>query len=469
MSIELNNVALTFVGDGQTREFDVNIEGVAPHRDRYEPFALFTVTNVISNPEGTPPPMHGPAGDRTMLRYGVDYTYTANGENENAAHNLFYNSFTVNLFNPLPAGVVLVAVRTTAVRSISRYTMDKTPPRQVELDFDNVIKILQEQGYTFDSILKWIEWANSEFERIHDEFDDVLHVGDPVSAHAPQHAEDGIDPVTPEMIGALREAPSDGNIYAATTAEDGTPGWVRLFNQNGYLTATVVVQTFFFTGDGVSTEFGVSIAHTLNTDTIQAIVYDDDTGTRVHFPTTVPDRNTIVLNSAIAYPAGRKFRCMLYGNGRIDPAWFKDVVKYPQETPATEWVINHGMHNSTPIVLVLNKDNPNQIEVPEIDYANATPDSITLRFFKETAGTAVLYGWVGEVVAFKRAPYYEKFENATDLVLNHNLGEKKPTVLVLAPGNVVVTPDIDYEGASLDQIVLHFAVPQTGEAWIGVR
>ncbi len=71
MSIDLNNVKLAFVGDGQTASFDVTIEGVGPHRDGYTPFAAVTV-----KPE---------TGERTTLQYGVDYTYVANGENREKA------------------------------------------------------------------------------------------------------------------------------------------------------------------------------------------------------------------------------------------------------------------------------------------------------------------------------------------------------------------------------------------------
>ena len=221
-------------------------------------------------------------------------------------------------------------------------------------------------------------------------------------------------------------------------------------------------------------EFGLPLKHTLDTVFVQAVVYEAATGRRVHFPVTVPDKNTVILQSAVPIPAGEKYRCMMYGMGRIDPAWLKDVVTHPQDTTATEWVINHGMRNRNPLILVLNRER--QIVVPDIDYKNATPDSITLRFpYNEEngvpgcSGVAILYGWVGENIEIRRKPYSETFTDKKELVIHHGLGTTRPTVLVLGAGNTLISGDIDYENATGEEIVIRFAKPRSGEVWIGAR
>jgi len=449
--IRTDVVKLAFIGDGMTKSFDVLIEGIPIAPEGSDNFAVSLVVDDEV---------------QRILEYGVDFQYIANFNARG-----FSESITLTLTDPLPTGNQIVVVRTTPIIGVSQYPDSGIPPKKVERDFDHVIMILQELGYRIEKLeidlAKEIEERIEADEEIQEQLDNKINRDEPLPAHAEQHREGGFDQLTPEMIGALRKAPNTGRIYGATTT-DGTPGWVELLFPGGALSATTIVQTSAFVADGQSTEFGVSVTHVLNTNHVNAIVYDDETDRRVHFAVEVPSVNAVILKSKVIQPAGRRFRVLLYAPGRIDPGWFRDRFDFVQSAPSTEWIINHDMHNSRPMVLVL--DDQMNVQVPAIDYQNATEDSIALRFFSPVAGTAHLYGWMGGDIQLRNKPYYHsQFDASAEWAIPHNLGDYRPTVLVLDPNGAVITPDIDYAEATVNEIVLRFAKPRTGTAIIGVR
>lgn len=291
MSIDLNNVKLTFAGDGQTKNFDVNIEGVGPHRDGYTPFALFAV-----KPE---------VGERTTLQYGMDYTYVANGENANAAHNLFYNSFTINLFNPLPAGVVLVVIRTTAVKSVSRYTMDKTPPRQVELDFDNVIKILQEQGYDIKELREALDAEIAERKEV----DAAL--ADSIAAEARERvkADAALAGAIKDEARERKEADDalgeriDSLVDFGNIQQQIMDAAEIIQNASGKLQGSV--KTIYFISDGAATSYRIP-GPMLGRD-IPLMAFDVATRRRIWFAEKTETDGSVALELAVPLPAGTRF------------------------------------------------------------------------------------------------------------------------------------------------------------------
>ncbi len=129
--ITTNIIERRFAGDGLTTAFPVDIEGIpdAPEGARHVAVSLVDA-----------------AGAETPLEYGADFSLAA------VIVNGFSKAITVTLAAPLAAGLTLVVRRTTPVLSISSYPDDRTPPRQVERDFDNVVKILQEQGTGFAEV-----------------------------------------------------------------------------------------------------------------------------------------------------------------------------------------------------------------------------------------------------------------------------------------------------------------------------
>lgn len=124
-----------FSGDGMTASFPVDIEGIPDAPGGAGHLALSVMDA---------------GGETETLAYGVDFSYAA------VVVNGFSKSVVVTLAAPLPVGDILVVRRTTPITSISSYPDDKTPPRQVERDFDNVVKIMQEVDAKTESMADMI-------------------------------------------------------------------------------------------------------------------------------------------------------------------------------------------------------------------------------------------------------------------------------------------------------------------------
>ncbi|MCD7897306.1 MAG: hypothetical protein LUG50_11630 [Planctomycetaceae bacterium] len=135
-----------FTGDGLTVSFPADIEGIP---DAPVGAVHVSVSVLDSNNEKKP------------LSYGADFSYTAK------IVNGFSKSIVVTLNTPLRKGETLIVRRTTPVLSISSYPDDKTPSKQVERDFDNVIKIVQEYDGRIEEIEEAIPPILSEIESLH--------------------------------------------------------------------------------------------------------------------------------------------------------------------------------------------------------------------------------------------------------------------------------------------------------------
>lgn len=116
--------------------------------------------------------------------------------------------------------------------------------------------------------------------------------------HADKHAADGSDPVTPESIHAKRIPPDTGKNYLGNHH-----GWVEYVDDIvGGSGASVISQTHYFTGDGLSLEF--TIRHPYNTLNVSVATYNADTGERIIVSEKVVDASTVVLKTISPIAAG---------------------------------------------------------------------------------------------------------------------------------------------------------------------
>ncbi len=144
--ITTSTIERRFTGNGVAVTFPVDIEGIpdAPVG------AAHLAVSVVD----------GSGGERALV-YGADFSYAA------TVANGFSKSVVVTLTAPVPAGATLVVRRTTPIVSISSYPDDKTPSRQVERDFDNAIKIMQEVDAKIEGVAAEIPPILEDLSSLH--------------------------------------------------------------------------------------------------------------------------------------------------------------------------------------------------------------------------------------------------------------------------------------------------------------
>ncbi|MCD8350089.1 MAG: tail fiber protein [Planctomycetaceae bacterium] len=144
--ITTSTIERRFTGNGVAVTFPVDIEGIpdAPVG------AAHLAVSVLD----------GSGGERALV-YGADFSYAA------TVVNGFSKSVVVTVTAPVPAGATLVVRRTTPIVSISSYPDDKTPSRQVERDFDNTIKIIQEVDAKIEGVAAEIPPILEDMSSLH--------------------------------------------------------------------------------------------------------------------------------------------------------------------------------------------------------------------------------------------------------------------------------------------------------------
>lgn len=212
-----------FTSDGMTVSFPVDIEGIPDAPTGAAHLALSILAA---------------GGEEAPLVYGADFSYAA------VIVNGFSKSVIVTLAVPLPVGETLAVRRTTPVLSISSYPDDRTPPRQVERDIDNVVKILQEAGARAGSLESEIPAIRADLSSLHAA--DAQLAAD-VAAEAAARADadaaiktklDGIGIATTSRAGLVKPdgvsvtVDPDGTLHAASGGGSGTTDHRALSNRD---------------------------------------------------------------------------------------------------------------------------------------------------------------------------------------------------------------------------------------------
>ncbi len=360
-------IELQFQGDNATNIYQVGIEGIPIEPNGHKDL-------IVTVADGN--------GFVKRLEYGLGYTYTAK------LVDGFSQYITVTLTDALKSTETLTVRRDTVIKSISEYPTDRTPSKQVELDFDNVIKILQEEDYDIeiykDKLNNEIQNRITADQNLQDQIDN----GAFLPKHSATHHSDGEDPLFPNDIGALQLPPKDGNPYLPVTTADGSSIWLKYLDTTGDISAAQVAQVFYFNANG---KLSYPIIHTIGTEDVTVTVYDQVTKNEVGFGVQVVDKRIVNLLCDIPPEYGRGFKAIVHGPGYIDPAWMIINFVHDQTDPADSWVINHNLYNPYPHITVID-DDFNDINF-SADLRHATENSITLHFANPVSGKAILSGW----------------------------------------------------------------------------
>ncbi len=350
-------ITLAFSGDGLTTSFDVRIEGIPIAPDGASHF-------VVSRKDAD--------GEIEVLRYGVDYSYVAH------IVNGFSNSLTLTLNEPLPAGASVIVLRTTPIFSISYYPENKTPPKQVEADFDHIIKILQEQGHLVKKLREDLdaevvarEEADAALERAIEEEARVREEADAALGRRIDQETDGFDEVLKECRGILEEMREAQEAISDLSHGDlGGP-----------------VETIYFTSDGVAASY--TIPRPKIGRNILLMAFEASSRRKIHFAERTPSDGSIILELAGPLPAGTRFgvvflRSVNAGDGEAVNTEYEHIQNEPSDT----WVVNHDLAADYPRVLI--RDSDGSVTVGGEDWSRASEKIVTLTFSEPISGKAVL-------------------------------------------------------------------------------
>ncbi len=210
-------------------------------------------------------------------------------------------------------------------------------------------------------------------------------------------------------------------------------------------------QTLSFEADGASLKY--TLEHTLGTKNLVVQTYDDSTDKYIAITeiSTTPD--AVVIETDVPLPAGIRVRV---------PILATDVVmvsRYEHKQSAAEknWVIPHNLGNKRPVVLVFDENGDEVIS--KKDYRNATLNSITVTHHNAMAGRAVVYSILGRLRHDHTQAVAEK-----NWVIQHNLGNTRPIVMVFDDAGDEVVCGKDFANATPDSITVTPGNAMTGTA-----